>query len=447
MTYPNVMVMGYLKATGQLTPEMKAKLETAIVQGYQKLLSFENPNGGFGWHRTYDSSHALSAYALMILADMAKVYAVDPDVIRRTEAAIWKQQEMNGSFGDVKTTAYVAWALLEAGTADDRMTRCVKWLEQNWNTADAFTIALCANVFARAKSPVLRECAAELVKTAEIDGDAASWTTSETVMYGRGVAASVEATALAVLALVQAKHDGLAEKGLTALVRAKDSAGGWHATQPTVLAIKALIAGTMLTRRTEAASVSVKLRGRTIPFERITSDVQQQVSISEWLTPGENAIELSSDSDSPLGYQIVTRYYMPWSAEARQSSGEMQIETSYSKTEMALDEEVECTARVRYTGPDTFMVIADVAIPSGFVPETESLEALRRAKKVDAFTVGGRSVTFYLGKVRRGRTIELSFTLRPRFVVSTRPAPSRAYEYYNPQNDGYSIPARIVVRE
>lgn len=114
---------------------------------------------------------------------------------------------------------------------------------------------------------------------------------------------------------------------------------------------------------------------------------------------------------------------------------------------MALDEEVECTARVRYTGPDTFMVIADVAIPSGFVPETESLEALRRAKKVDAFTVGGRSVTCYLGKVRRGRTIELSFTLRPRFVVSTRPAPSRAYEYYNPQNDGYSIPARIVVRE
>jgi uncharacterized protein YfaS (alpha-2-macroglobulin family) len=447
VTYPNVLVMGYLRQTGQLTPETQARLETALAQGYQKLLSFENPGGGFGWYRDHQVEPTLSAYALMILTDLSRVHPVDPKVIERTAQAIYRAQSPDGSFGDARTTAYVAWALLESGTDDARIASAVRWLDANWRTGDGYLTALCANVLVAAKSPAARECVVELTRLARVDSDAASWDAQQTAMYGRGPAGSVEATALAAIALARAKRPELLDRALSGLVRAKDPHGGWHSTQATVLSIKALLAASAVGRRPEETGVSVRLNGVTIPFDRITSknwEVQQQRSLTHLLKPGANAIELVADSDAALGFQIGARYYLPWSEPA---PSDVSIETSFSRSELRLDEAVECAARVSYRGPDTFMLIADVGLPSGFSPDADSLDALQRSGRIDKYTVTGRSVTIYLGKVRRGQTFDLRFGLRPRFVVTTQPPPSRVYEYYNPQNEGLSAPGRLVVRE
>ncbi len=47
-TYPNVMVLDYLKSTGQLNPRIQLQAEQYINLGYQRLLTFEtNVPGGF----------------------------------------------------------------------------------------------------------------------------------------------------------------------------------------------------------------------------------------------------------------------------------------------------------------------------------------------------------------------------------------------------------------
>ncbi len=447
MTYPNVLVMGYLKATGQLTPETQAKLEQSISAGYQKLLSFEQPGGGFGWYAGHDPQNYLTAYALLILADMAKVYPVDEKVLRRTEEAVFRHQQ-GGSFGDVRSTAYVAWALLEAGCDSPKMADAVRWLEKNWSGSDAYSTALCANVFVRAKSGEARNALVELIRAAKLDKDSAYWNAEQTITYGRGTPAGIETTALATLALARGGHGDMAEKGLMAITRAKDAYGGWHSTQATVLSLKALIAGASISSKPEDSTVTVKLNGQAVTLDRITSknwETVQQVALSTHLKAGTNTLELVSDSGASLGYQVVLRYHVPWTEPARDS--EVRVETVYDKTSMRLDEAVGCMARITYRGPETFMLIVDVGLPSGFSPELASLDALKRTGRIDKYTLSGKSVTFYLGRVRPHQVVDLPFTVRPRFVVSTVTPPSRAYEYYNPENGSYAAPIHLTVRE
>ncbi len=86
-TYPNVLALDYMKRTGKLTPEVHAKAEGYIANGYQRLLTFEVPGGGFSWFGQAPANKILTAYGLMEFYDMSKVYEVDAKVIQRTQQA------------------------------------------------------------------------------------------------------------------------------------------------------------------------------------------------------------------------------------------------------------------------------------------------------------------------------------------------------------------------
>ena len=47
MTYPNILVLDYLKRSGKATPELRMKAEQYLNLGYQRLLTFRNRDGGF----------------------------------------------------------------------------------------------------------------------------------------------------------------------------------------------------------------------------------------------------------------------------------------------------------------------------------------------------------------------------------------------------------------
>src|SRR5207302_8334507 len=129
--YPNVLVVDYIKKARVASPQLLMKSEQYLNVGYQKLLTFERPGGGFDWWGNGEPLVWLSAYGLNEFSDMAKVYPIDRGVIDRTQAWLLKQQEADGtwskigathgesiaSMGDPKLllTSYVTWALLESG--------------------------------------------------------------------------------------------------------------------------------------------------------------------------------------------------------------------------------------------------------------------------------------------------------------------------------------------
>jgi len=96
-TYPNVLALDYMKRTGKLTREVHAKAEAFIANGYQRLLTFEVPGGGFSLYGHAPADKTLTAYGLMEFADMAKVYEVDPRLIQRTQQWLAAQQQPDGN--------------------------------------------------------------------------------------------------------------------------------------------------------------------------------------------------------------------------------------------------------------------------------------------------------------------------------------------------------------
>ena len=97
-TYPNVLALDYMKRTKKLAPEVHAKAEGFIANGYQRLLTFEVPGGGFSWFGNAPANKILTAYGVMEFSDMAKVHDVDEKVIQRTQQWLASQQQPDGSW-------------------------------------------------------------------------------------------------------------------------------------------------------------------------------------------------------------------------------------------------------------------------------------------------------------------------------------------------------------
>jgi uncharacterized protein YfaS (alpha-2-macroglobulin family) len=66
-TYPNVLALEYMRRTKKATPEIRAKAEGYIANGYQRLLTFEVPGGGFSWFGNAPANKILTSYGLMEL--------------------------------------------------------------------------------------------------------------------------------------------------------------------------------------------------------------------------------------------------------------------------------------------------------------------------------------------------------------------------------------------
>src|SRR6476620_10986408 len=129
--YPNVLAVDYVKkARVASSAKFRMTAEQYLNVGYQKLLTFERPGGGFDWWGNGTPLVWLSAYALQEFNDMAKVYPIDKGIITRTQAWLMKQQEADGTWSKIGAThavsiesmkdpkllltSYVAWSMLDS---------------------------------------------------------------------------------------------------------------------------------------------------------------------------------------------------------------------------------------------------------------------------------------------------------------------------------------------
>ncbi|MFB3897103.1 MAG: MG2 domain-containing protein, partial [bacterium] len=158
VTYPNILVLDYLKTTKQVTPEIQMKAEGFINAGYQRLLSYEVPGGGFEWFGNAPANKILTAWGVMEFSDMAKVFNVDPAVISRTQAWLIKQQNQDGSWTPDKSylhaeswqkiqnsnllvTAYITWALLRTDIKEKELDKAIDYLKQHAKEANDIYVA------------------------------------------------------------------------------------------------------------------------------------------------------------------------------------------------------------------------------------------------------------------------------------------------------------------
>ena len=482
-TYPNVLVLDYLKNTDQTSPEVQMKAEQYVNLGYQRLTTFEVPGGGFSLFGNPPADRMLTAYGLMEFTDMSRIHQVDQAMIDR--AAQWLLSEQNGDgswengqglvheqswarLGNARlpVTAYIAWALTEAGYEDEAGTaRGLDYVREFWRDADdAYALALVANALAAA-DPKGSTTGAVLDRLAEMsvpEGNSAYWDSGiATFMGSTGQTGSIETTALAAYAFLRAEeYTELANQALTYLIQQKDSYGTWHSTQATVLTLKALLLSVSKGGEDADATVMVSLNGEEADPIRITPDnfdVVQLVGFTDKPVHGENRLRISADGEGSLMYQVTTRYYLPWemASSLAPKDSPMDIAVSYDRTELAVNDVVKVSVRVELLEGAARQAIVDLGIPPGFEVLSEDLADLvahdsdRPADydgaKISRFDLTGRQIIVYLEDLKAGESLEFEYRIRARYPIKAQTPPSSAYDYYNPGVSAVHAPAAIEV--
>ncbi len=420
--------MRYLEETGQLTPDWRMKLEAALNQGWQRLLTFEVSGGGFDWYGKAPANTLLTAYGLMELHDINKVFPIDAAVMARAKALLAARQKSDGRWsldrgahswrqvaGDLPVTAYVTWAILEAGASEPRG---VAWLESHYAEAtDPYALALVANALLLAKSPVAARAVADLEKAI--------------------ANADTETLALAALALIRGGRP--ADEAMARVIRAKDPQGGWHSTSATILAIKALLEGGRAVRSGKGQPIAVRVNGQPVRLDPL-DEVLQQVNVTGFVREGDNEVEV--ECDARISVQAAARCWIPWALVKAEPDSPLQITTRYDKERLKRGETLRCEATIRYTGEGAFMVIADLGIPPGFTVDASAF----KDRRIDKVSVGARHVTLYFGAVTKG-DIVVTYDLRPKWPIVAKTPRAHAYEYYRPDREGSAPPASIAVEE
>jgi alpha-2-macroglobulin-like protein len=477
-TYPNVLALDYLKRTGRSAPAVRAKAEGFIHYGYQRLLGFEIPGGGFDWFGNPPANRALTAYGLMEFTDMAKVHDVDPVMIERTRRWLLSQRRPDGSWNPeehkmhedavggqtpddarLAETAYIGWAVFSDPAASSQASPTLAYLKQRTpeTIKDPHTLALVCNALLAADEhnadvvPYLDRL--EAVKHFSPDGKFAWWEQApgvRTTFYGAGRGGSVETTALAALALIRSgRNPDTVRKALTWLTAQKDASGTWYSTQATVLALKALLAGTgKALDGDHERNIEVRLDGlvvETIKIPADQSDVLKQVDLSPYLKPGKQVLTLSETSGAGIGFQSSFRFNEPEAAPAA-GNGPLSIDLTYDRTQLSVGEQVLATATVVNKAAAAPMVMVELPVPAGFVPSVDDFAALvKPGGKTAKYQIGPRSVLLYLTGLEAKESLTVKYHLRATMPVKAAVVGARVYEYYDPDKQGSSLRTRFTV--
>ena len=473
-TYPNVLALDYMKRTGKLTPEVHAKAEGFIANGYQRLLTFEVPGGGFSWFGQAPANKILTAYGLMEFGDMAKVHDVDPKLIERTQQWLAGQQQPDGSWkpdtsfinegatnrynsDTLRITAYIAWSLENTGYRGPAVEKARQFVSQHMSDrTDAYTLAVLANFAADygKDREFTRRAMQNLLDARTEKGEQAWWTAEETGMYGAGESAAVETTGLAVQALLKwGQASATAAKALAYLASKKTAAGTWGTTQATIMALRALLLATEKGTADVRGTVEITLNGK--PVEKLTltpenNDLLHQFVFKGVDTKAANDVAIRFDGKGGLAYQVVGRYFLPWTEKPATEA--LSIDVIYDRTRLAQDDIATATATVRNNLPKSAnMVMVDLGIPPGFDLLTEDLQtyqeqsASRKGGRLEKFNLTATQAILYFDSFAAGETVKLNFRLRAKYPIRARTFASRAYEYYNPDVNSVARPVQLEV--
>ncbi|TVQ98980.1 MAG: hypothetical protein EA398_12750 [Deltaproteobacteria bacterium] len=478
VSYPNLLVLRYLQETGTGTPELELRATELLAQGYQRLVSYEVPGGGFEWFGNDPAHRILSAYGLLQFHDMRAVFPVDEAVITRTQAWLASQQEGDGRWraapegihegatnsfrdSDARATAYIAYAMAESGETT-ASTRALAWLRgQVGSLDDAYSLAMAANAFlaadtADATGHSLLERLEAMKESEEADtGVRYFWDSdSQSLYYSGGNAMRMEVTALALQAYVRAGFaPQTVEGGINFLLANKDSFGNWSSTQATILTLRLFIE--QLLRSTGDAEGTLRVYHEdtlveTFQVDASNADLMRQVDLTDRVLTGDNDITLTFEGEGDLLFQIVGRYWIPWDlADSTPPESPLTIDVEYDRTRLEVDEQVTVTVTVHNRSVDRQdMIMLDLGIPPGFDVLTGDFRPLIDDPSIPITRTErrGRQLTVYVYGLDPGSTLTFDYRMQATLAVRATAPSSAVWLYYQPDARAEAVPVEFDVQ-
>ncbi|RKY03960.1 MAG: hypothetical protein DRP55_00150, partial [Spirochaetes bacterium] len=470
VTYPNILALSYMITTKKITPEIEMKAKGYINLGYQRLLSFEVPGGGFEWFGRAPAHPILTAYGLMEFYDMSKVYDIDEEIITRTQKWLLKKQEKDGSFSPVakgiregainkftkdrlRTTAYIIWALSYTKYKGPELAKGINYIKDHLkDIKDNYTLALITNAFVNTypDSPDTKKVIDMLISNRIEKKGMVYWKLKGgTATYGRGISGRIETTAIAAQAILKyGGYPNIITKIINFIIKNKDPNGTWYSTQATVQALKALLSSIEEGKEKIKGIIIAKINNKkasTIKLEAEEAEIVHIIDMKPFTKKGKNKIELIFKGEGNLYYQIIGRYYIPHRL-VRKKVPPLVIQIDFDRTNLKKDDIIKENVKIENRlKRDVKMVIIDLGIPPGFLVIDDDLKAMVKNKKIERYSKTGRQVIIYLREIKAKKRIELTLRLKAKYPVKAKSPISTVYEYYKPEQRSYAKEVLLTV--
>uniref|UniRef100_A0A9L0JUH4 Ovostatin homolog 2-like n=1 Tax=Equus asinus TaxID=9793 RepID=A0A9L0JUH4_EQUAS len=453
-------VLDYLKATKQLTEEVKSKAFFFLSNGYQKQLSFKNSDGSYSvfWQRNQKGSLWLSALTFKTLERMKKYVFIDEQVQKQTLIWLSSQQRSNGCFKsdgklfnnaweggdeeDILLTAYIVGAFLEAGLnftfpALRNGLFCLEEALENGVT-NGYNHAILAYAFALAGKEEQVESLLQILDQSSTKiNDVIYWerakkpkTEASPSFIPRAPSAETEKTCYVLLAVISRKTPDLtyASKIVQWLAQQMNSHGGFSSTQDTAVCLLAITRYMVLTFSKDQNTVTISSEESDEIFQ-VNGDNRLLVQRSE-LTKARGQYTVDVEGQGCTFIQATLRYNVLLPKEA--SGFFLSLEMVKKNSSDMFQSNFDLTVTLRYTGirNNSNMVLVNVKMLSGFTPVMASIEELENNGQVMKTEVKNDHVLFYLENVF-GTADSFTFSVEQSNLVSNiQPALALVYDYY-----------------
>ena len=474
--------VSFMQRVNDGSGSLRAELERRLTLDYQRLLAFETTRGGFGAVPGAPADLYRSAVALRCLSELADLLPVELEAVDRTAAWLLAQQGTDGTWqlehpapswaalphAELPITAYVAWALLDAGYGEsDGVEAAVQHLQQYLDGAqDPYVLALVTNALLSTgeESDATVTALARLAEQAEVRYGTARWHSGLQTLSGaaggeveaggyRTPSVKVEVTALATLALARGgSHPQEVEAGLAMLIDSRDVSGTWNAPSSTSLTLRAFLAALSAppadpAEQPVSARVSVGVNDGEARALDLQGDAGAEVVFEE-LEKGYNDIEIRVDGDR-VAYQIAGSYCLRWSQvpPPLPEEEELSVEVSYDRTSLLVGETITATAVVMLNRPGTApLTLLELGLPPGLTLVEADLERLVADGVIARYERAGERLRVYLMGLSSKKPVRLTYRLRAGFPLRVLTQPSYGVDIANPQRPAVRAPVTIEVR-
>ncbi len=454
--YPNVLVLQYLEATGQGSPEVVRRAKDLLARGYTMLTGYECKQHGYEWFGRDPGHLALTAYGFAEFADMAKVRDVDAAMLARTRGWLLDKRDGDGGFvpngatcdhfgqapKDV-TDAYCTWAVTESDPTADVAKELAHLVARARTSDDPYTVALAARAAANRQMPEATALLDRLASLQKDDGRLAGTTTS--ITSSTGINLDVEATALAVLAFDTAR-DRLpnATHAVQFLAVQRRNGGSFGATQATVLALRALVEHARAAATTSTDhDLELRVNGRAVATRHVPAGAPGTVvfdsDLLSALVAGENRVELTTTGAEPLPWAFAARHFtnLPASDPACAVGVETRLAKDVVREGDTMRLDVVVSNRTARAVP---MTLARVGLPAGLEPRHDQLRELKKSGAVAFCETRPREVTLYFDGLEASEQKRLALDLVAAIPGTYEGPATCAYLYYGDDRKSWAAP-------
>ncbi|XP_070508209.1 thioester-containing protein 1 allele R1-like [Chironomus tepperi] len=275
---PDIIVLDYLTSANKLTSDLEAKIKKFMEEGYQREFIFKRDDGSFSAFGKNDQSGStwLTAFVARSFNQASKYITVDQNVISQSLAFLQNVQADDGSFPEngvvfhkamqggsssgTGLTSYVLLTFLENGqlaatykkTIDKAVDNIVKHVSE---IDDVYTMSIVAyTLYLAGKTSTADMLLRILDQQANNTDGTRHWDKKSNDLYLTSL--SIETSAYALLAYLQANKDTDALLIAKWLISQRNAFGGFESTQDTVVGLLAL---SKIAARISSKTLSIKI--------------------------------------------------------------------------------------------------------------------------------------------------------------------------------------------